>query len=161
MTYGENLLAEEMLRTSAFLEDRRSRRQALGGAFAAGHRRGLVLLVDDSPAMLEVLSDILHYLGCEVVAALNGQEGLALYERLRRNVGLVILSMNLPVMNGEETMSRLRQQSATVPIVVTSRIGEQEARRRCLALGQPIEHFLPKPYDLQQAEALLDRLTRG
>ena len=117
--------------------------------------KDLVLIIDDSPAMVEVLSDVLHFLNCQVLAALNGDEGLSIFEDYQDSISLVILDMNMPVLTGEETLRRLRMQDPNVRVIVSSSLSEEEARRRCSAQGEAVPYFLQKPYELDQAVDLL------
>lgn len=114
-----------------------------------------VLVIDDSDAMVEVLTDLLQHFDCKVISALNGRDGLATYEQNRNEVALVIVDMNMPVMDGAAVLDRLRQINATVPVIVSSSISEAEARRRCQEAGQEISHFLAKPYTLEQAREMV------
>lgn len=128
---------------------------------ARAEKTDLILVIDDSPAMVEVLSDVLHFLNCEVLAALNGDEGLSIFEDHQSSISLVILDMNMPVMTGEETLHRLRKQNPDVRVIVSSSVSEEEARRRCSAQGEAVPYFLQKPYKLDQAANLLQTALRS
>jgi two-component system cell cycle response regulator CpdR len=60
-----------------------------------------VLVVDDDPTVLAVLTDMLEDLGCEVISAANGQDAL---DQLRRNerISILITDINMPGMDGHE-----------------------------------------------------------
>lgn len=122
---------------------------------AAVRTKAVVLVIDDSPAMVEALSDVLSFLNWDVLAALDGDEGLSLFSENGDAISAVILDMNMPTMSGEETLRRLREQDPDIQVIVSSSLSEEEARRRCSAEGEDISHFLPKPYNLDQATELL------
>jgi len=60
-----------------------------------------VLVVDDDPTVLAVLTDMLEDLGCEVISAANGHDAL---DQLRQNdqISILITDINLPGMDGHE-----------------------------------------------------------
>jgi CheY-like chemotaxis protein len=107
-----------------------------------------ILIIDDERAIREALVDILGALTeMAVYAASNGREGLQLFRQLRQSIILVLLDLDMPVMNGEETYARLRQIAPQVKVIVSSSLSLAETKRR---FG---EHesltFLPKPYDVR------------
>lgn len=110
---------------------------------------GLILLIDDSPTVVEALGDVLELLGYGVISAENGQEGVTLFEEHQDDISLVILDMNMPVMNGEETLERLRSLEPEVKIIISSGVRDAEVKRRCA--GHDGLHFLHKPYDFHTA----------
>ena len=122
---------------------------------ASDEHKELVLIIDDSAPMIDVLTEILDYLGCEVASAENGREGLNAYEQLQDKIDLVILDMNMPTMNGEETLKGLRALNPAVKVIISSGISESEARQRCKQHNQDLPYFLPKPYDLSTARDII------
>src|SRR5690349_25031116 len=78
--------------------------------------RQKILVVDDNPASLYSTVRILKSGGFEVIEAANGTEAL---EKAEHDVGLIILDINLPDIDGLEVCRRLRARSGTayLPIV--------------------------------------------
>jgi len=110
-----------------------------------------VLIIDDDRVLQAALVDILGILPHMVVyAASNGREGLQVFQQLRQSVSLVLLDLDMPVMNGEETYARLRQVAPRVKVIVSSSHSQAVARLRFRKYELPV--FLQKPYD---ANALL------
>jgi len=94
----------------------------------AGRGRTLVL-IDDDPAHLAMLSGLLEALGFVVETAGDGEAGLALAARVQPD--LVLLDVTLPGMNGWEIAALLRRRHGpTLRIVMVSGDGEQSAGRR-------------------------------
>ena len=81
----------------------------------------MVLLIDDAVASVNVRADLLRALGHEVFTAQTGAEGLDLF--LRQPVGVTVLDLGLPDLDGEAVLRRMRamQQDARV-IVLTGRL---------------------------------------
>ena len=81
-----------------------------------------ILLVDDTPENLDVLSGILEDLDCQLIVATSGERALEL--AARRLPDLILLDVMMPDMNGFEVCTRLKAELATteIPIVfVTAR----------------------------------------
>jgi two-component system, sensor histidine kinase and response regulator len=107
----------------------------------------LVLVADDEPAVLEVLSQVVEDLGHDVVRARDGAEALAL-ARARRPQ-LVVTDHMMPRMSGMELCSRLKQEPGLreVPIILLSAVLQQ---------GSPdASAFLNKPFEITDFETLI------
>src|SRR3989338_654249 len=81
-----------------------------------------VLIVEDDPSMLLILSKTLAKEGFDVLKAENGQIGLN--TALREHPDLIFLDVLMPVMDGMTTMKKLREDAwgATVPIVLLTNV---------------------------------------
>jgi signal transduction histidine kinase/CheY-like chemotaxis protein len=80
--------------------------------------RGVVLVVDDDPAVCDALASILRDAGYEPLPAADGREALALVQR--QAPAAVLLDMLMPGMEGLETVTELRQRHPRVPVVAMS-----------------------------------------
>ncbi|MGH2450759.1 MAG: response regulator [Candidatus Limnocylindria bacterium] len=109
--------------------------------------RKRILIVEDEPALRDLLSFILQESGYEARGAANGAEALA-YCREER-FDLVLLDVMMPVMDGREFL-RARDRSAQgAPVIVMSAV------RALDVLQQPgVVAFLEKPFDLGEIERL-------
>lgn len=77
-----------------------------------------VLLIDDEPLLRECFVEIIQGLGCEVIEAENGLDGLV---QLKKNkIDLIITDIDMPIMNGVEFIQNVRQLNIQTPIVVIS-----------------------------------------
>lgn len=126
-------------------------RQVLG--LEAGSVPCRVLVIDDRDTNRDVLVRMLQPLGFETREASNGLEGLAQFDEWRPHVVLVDIVM--PVMDGKETIRRLRALPDTpqVAIIALTASTLQEERQTVLALGA--NAFLRKPF---REEDLLDAI---
>ncbi|WP_223645838.1 hybrid sensor histidine kinase/response regulator [Corallococcus sp. EGB] len=107
----------------------------------------LVLVADDEPAVLEVLSQVVEDLGHDVVRARDGEEALALARTHRPR--LVVTDHMMPRMSGMELCSRLKQEPGLreVPIILLSAVLQQ---------GSPdASAFLNKPFEITDFETLV------
>ncbi len=105
---------------------------------------GLILLVDDEDIVRRIGEKALTRHGYRVCLAKNGAEALELFRELYREIDVVVLDMTMPVMNGEETLRRMREISSEARVIVCSGYNEVEVIRRFTT--QKIAAFLQKPY---------------
>lgn len=105
---------------------------------------GTILLIDDEPIIRNVGRELLSYSGYSVLTAENGQEGIALYQEKKEEIIAIILDLMMPVMDGRETLEKLREMDSKVPIIIASGFGSDEQLSRLNKLQY--EKFLRKPY---------------
>jgi two-component system, chemotaxis family, chemotaxis protein CheY len=95
---------------------------------------GLVLLVDDEPHIRKFVLLILKQLGVSrVVEAADGEEALAVYQRDRPD--LVLLDVNMPVMDGLETLRRLRKIDPECVVIMLTSLANRATVDAALAEG--------------------------
>ena len=104
-----------------------------------------VLVIDDEPAIADVLRMLLEFRGHEVLTANDGSRGFATAQRQTPDV--IVLDLMMPVMDGFTALEALRsdERTAEIPVVILSALGSAEVRQRCHALGA--RTFLQKPYN--------------
>ena len=86
--------------------------------------KGYILAVDDTPASLRLLTDILKAEGYEVRSAISGE--LALHAATSQPPELILLDVSMPGMSGFEVCQRLKAQTQTrdVPVIFVSAMSE-------------------------------------
>jgi len=100
-----------------------------------------LLVVDDEPQILQVVSGILQDEGFEVLTAPDGESAL---KRVGEDLpDLVLLDIALPGMDGLEVLDRLKRQYATLPVIMISAYGSVENAVRATRLGA--YDFIEKP----------------
>jgi two-component system response regulator RpaA len=104
-----------------------------------------VLVIDDEPAIADVLRMLLEFRGHEVLTANDGSRGFATAQRQSPDV--IVLDLMMPVMDGFTALEALRsdERTAEIPVVILSALGSPEVRQRCQDLGA--RTFLQKPYN--------------
>lgn len=105
-----------------------------------------ILVIDDNIDIREALTEMFGFLLPEmsVRTAANGHEGVQLFQEDWQSISLIMLDMNMPVMNGEQTYKKLQQIAPDVRVIVSSSLSEDEARLRFKEQALPT--FLRKPY---------------
>lgn len=118
-----------------------------------------ILLVDDVPTNLHLVSSYLRRLGCDPITANDGDEAL---ERWREGVfDCVLMDVLMPRRDGLETAREIRRVEAVDPgrrrtwIIALTADAFEDSRRRCLAAG--MDDFLTKPVRLDTLRSAIER----
>lgn len=109
--------------------------------------RARMLIVEDDEDFAEVVSDVLHGLGHEVLVVRDGS--LALTEAQRFEPDVVLLDLGLPTMDGVEVARRLRRITPRARIVAVTGQGPAAAS------GVEFDAYLVKPIDLAELTAAI------
>lgn len=110
----------------------------------------LILIVDDNPANLGVLSEALAVGGFEVAVATNGES--AIKQAQHNPPNLILLDVQMPGIDGFETCERLKSDPATVEIPVIFMTALAEAADKVRGLQAGAVDYITKPF--QQEEVL-------
>jgi PAS domain S-box-containing protein len=117
---------------------------------------GKVLVVEDNPVNQKVARHILERLGCEVLMAQNGVD--ALDQLSTRQVELILMDVQMPVMDGIVATSRIRELEAQgrgrTPIVALTANAMAGDYEKCMAAG--MDSFLTKPLNVDRLRDVLD-----
>ena len=119
-----------------------------------GMKMSKILLVDDDIELTDLLAEVLRLTGFEVEVANNGQEAL---DKLNASHQLVLLDIMMPVLNGIETLKKIRQTS-NVPVMMLTARGEEIDRVLGLELGA--DDYLPKPFNDRELVARIKAILR-
>ena len=113
---------------------------------------GSILLVDDGQANRRLIKLILEKAGCSIVEAVNGKEGYDL--ALASDFDIVLMDMQMPVMDGYQATSKLRQagyKKTVIALTANTMLGDKD---KCRNAG--CDDFIPKPVDI---DSLLQTLA--
>jgi two-component system OmpR family response regulator len=115
-----------------------------------------VLVVDDEPNIVEVVTMALRFQGFEVETAATGREALSAVSRFKPH--LMVLDVMLPDMEGFEVASRLGAQRAGVPIIFLTARDATEDKVRGLTGGG--DDYVTKPFSLEELVARIRTILR-
>jgi putative two-component system response regulator len=112
-----------------------------------------ILVVDDTPASLKLLTDIMKAEGYDVRSAISGE--LALFAAASNPPDLILLDIRMPEMDGFEVCRRLKSSATTqdVPVIFVTAASETDEKVHGFALGAV--DYVTKPY---QRDELLSRV---
>jgi two-component system cell cycle response regulator len=105
-----------------------------------------ILSVDDSATMRRLVGRAAAVLGFDLLEAANGEEALLLASKNVDDIALIVLDVNMPVLDGETTLQRLKNDPALKEIPVMMLTTESE-RKRVLGFVQAgAANYLMKPF---------------
>jgi CheY-like chemotaxis protein len=125
----------------------------------AGVESRLVLVVDDSEDNRVAYAEYLEFLGYRVEQAADGQQAVALTQRLEPDA--VVMDMSLPVMDGWEATRRIKADPRTcdIPVIALSGFGPGDPSHDVRASGS--DAFLTKPCLPERLVATIEDLLRA
>lgn len=110
-----------------------------------------ILVVDDSPFIVEVLKTFLSRFSADVLEAADGKEGLEIYKK--RHPAFIITDIVMPVMNGLEMSKEIKKIDKNAFIVLTTALEDRDKLVEAIEIS--IDKYLPKPIDLKRLEKIL------
>ena len=118
---------------------------------------GTVLVVDDEPTIVEVVSRYMERAGYETLTAGDGLEALRLAEQ--HDPDLVVLDVMLPELDGLEVMRRLHDGGGRpVPVILLTARGEESDR--LVGLRRGADDYVVKPFSPAELVARVDAVLR-
>jgi CheY-like chemotaxis protein/anti-anti-sigma regulatory factor len=114
-----------------------------------------ILVIDDDPMMRDITSEFVLQMGFKVLTAAHGEAGVDLYRRHWASILLVILDLQMPGLNGEETLARIKLMNPRVKVIMVT--GSMDVERlECIrnVLGVPV---LSKPFMMEDLEEALNQ----
>ncbi|MGK2856040.1 MAG: ATP-binding protein [Thermoanaerobaculia bacterium] len=119
-----------------------------------------LLVVEDEPAVLEMVGTVMESLGYEVLLAVNGQDGLRVArEHTGQSISLVLTDATMPVMNGKVMADWLRATYPGIRILFTSGYTDEIIAQN--NEFEPGTAFLAKPYTLAALAGRVRELLDG
>jgi two-component system chemotaxis response regulator CheY len=105
-----------------------------------------VLSVDDSSTIRRIVGRVVATLGMEMIEAGNGREAMAALEREGGDVALVVLDVNMPEMDGAETLAAIKKDPRFQSIPVMMLTTESERTRILEFIQGGASNYLVKPF---------------
>ena len=115
------------------------------------------LVVDDGPENRELLAVVLGDLGIDIETAENGKEGLD--AAMAADFDVVLMDIQMPVMDGYQSVAAMREAGLTLPIVALTANAMKGYEQKVLSAG--FSHYMTKPIDLDRLTQMLADLLGG
>lgn len=117
--------------------------------------KGLVLVVEDEPSQMELLSFNLKAEGYDILKATSGEEGILLFQE--NEPDLALLDWMLPEMSGLEVCRQIkRNKEKSCHVIMLTARGEEDDKVRGLDMGS--DDYIVKPYSVKE---LMARVRAG
>lgn len=117
-----------------------------------------ILIIDDDPAQHEILGEHLRLAGFSSLHAMSSDEGIALLQN--KEVALILLDINMPKVDGFQTIKLLRKHSRTseIPVLFLTSLDRQYLKIKGLELGA--DDYVTKPYNSAELIARIKAILR-
>lgn len=114
-----------------------------------------ILVAEDNHISRQILGYMLERRGYKVYLANDGQECLEMLDQYP--VDLLLMDMQMPVLNGYETIHRIRsnERFTDLPVIALTALAMSGDEEQCLQAG--CSYYLPKPFSLDQLYSAIDR----
>jgi two-component system, sensor histidine kinase and response regulator len=121
---------------------------------AQSQYQGDIMIVDDNPANLKLLEDMLMQQGHRVRSFPLGR--LALAAALKRPPDLILLDINMPEMNGYEVCERLKStgELSNIPVIFLSALNETQDKVKAFRSGAV--DYISKPFQFEEVHARVE-----
>jgi signal transduction histidine kinase len=112
-----------------------------------------IMLVEDNLINQEIALGLLKESGLNIIIASNGQEACELYTQNQHRVKLILMDIQMPIMDGLEATSILRNQGFDIPIIALSANAMEEDIQKTKSVG--MNEHLNKPIDIDKLYDML------
>ena len=123
-----------------------------------------ILVVDDDLEDHLILQSFFAEAGIEshIGYQENGQKALYFLEQIAEDAAvhrLIILDLNMPILNGTQTLLRLKQnfRYKNIPVIIFSTSENETEKRKCLSLGAV--DYMVKPITLEECRNTIERFS--
>ena len=125
----------------------------------SAEKRKIVLVVDDDKFISALVKDRLVDSGYDVVTAGDGEEALEKAAALLPD--LITLDINMPMMNGDEVLKKLKEKGTTqhIPVIILTVKSDHATEDKVLKLGAEV--FMGKPFHPAELAGKVMRLLNG
>ena len=123
---------------------------------SAGQRT--LLVAEDEPAMVLLLKKTLSEHGYNVLAALDGEEAVDVYQRHKHEIDAVLLDIGLPKLAGWDVLLKLKEENPDVHVLVASGYIDPEFKNKMRQAG--VSDFISKPYMVETILAALAKVPK-
>ena len=121
-----------------------------------------VLIVDDEARMRKLIKDFLAQKGFSILEAEDGEKALEVFEENKNKIGIILLDVMMPKLDGWSVLRQIRQTSK-VPIIMLTARGEEQDELFGFELG--VDEYISKPFSpkilVARVEAILNRINQS
>ena len=115
-----------------------------------------ILVVDDEENIRNLLCETLRLVGFKPTAAKNGNEAISCLRK--ENFDIILLDINMPFLNGFQTLERIRQSSTSIPVIMLSARADKEDVIAGLRDGA--DDYIAKPFNIEEVITRIQTVLR-
>jgi signal transduction histidine kinase/DNA-binding response OmpR family regulator/methyl-accepting chemotaxis protein len=115
-----------------------------------------ILVVEDEPVNMLLITEVLRKMGVEVIKANNGREAIDMVTE--HEPSLIFMDVNMPEMDGFEATGHIRKLPTghkSVPIIALTADAMKEDKERCLESG--MNDYISKPFRLEEIQSVIKK----
>ncbi len=112
-----------------------------------------VLVVDDSPVDRTMLTAVIEGLGLKCLECADGQEALTILKEQGAFIGLMLLDLNMPLVDGISTLGHCKAHFPGLPVIVISSTEDLDDIHQTQRWG--VAEFIPKPFNRTRLESAI------
>ncbi|MBN9382754.1 MAG: response regulator [Chitinophagaceae bacterium] len=113
-----------------------------------------ILVAEDNPMNMLLISEVLGNMGIEVTRASNGEEAIDML--VQHHPEMIFMDVNMPLLDGYAATKQIRQlpqPHCGIPIIALTADAMEEDKERCLKAG--MNNYISKPFQLKEIQAML------
>jgi len=118
-------------------------------------QRRTILVAEDNPMNMLLISEVLGNMGLDVIKACNGEEAIAML--MQHDPAMIFMDVNMPVMDGYAATKKIRlspEPYCNVPVIALTADAMAGDKDRCLQAG--MNDFISKPFRLREIESIMN-----
>jgi len=116
----------------------------------------MILIVDDDPAMRDIMATLVHSFGQEYALADNGRTAVRMLQE--KYYTIVLSDIKMPEMDGMELLAHIRENYPEIDVIVITGFGEYYDYTDVINAGA--SDFIRKPFRGNELQAKIDRIIR-
>ena len=120
-----------------------------------------IMIVDDSPSVRQLTSNIVKNAGWTAIIAKDGLEALEILQEIGKPPDIILTDVEMPRMNGYDLLASMKQQEnlKTIPVVMITSRSSHKHRQKGVDLG--VSDYLAKPFDDKKLIDIIKNLTQS
>ncbi len=116
----------------------------------------VILFVDDDPVIQKLLETHLQRSKFDTLHAMSGYSALSIFDK--NHIDLIVLDIDMPQMDGFQTLQNLRTRDSTVPVIFLSCLDGEDLKTKGLELGA--DDYIVKPCSIAELTARIEAVLR-
>jgi DNA-binding NtrC family response regulator len=113
-----------------------------------------ILIIDDEEPLREIITEVIEIMDLDGISAASGQEAITIFDEQKDDIGLIILDLYMPGLNGHDTYKRINEIKQNVPVIFMSGYDDQDMENQLTSNVKST--FLKKPFTLNEIKASIE-----